>query len=258
MYELLSIYTDLEGSIYDQNGVNRRMFMMNTPLFNGIVQLSDFNNRVHVFRDRIHAGEVLAEMLMPYRQESFIILGIPAGGVPVTGVVAKKLQVAIDVAVVSKITLPWNTEVGYGAVAFDGTVRLNRQLIRRFGLTSNDIDLGKEKTTAKVKKRVEKLRGNRPFPDLSGRTTILIDDGLASGFTMLVAVEALHKLNPGRLIVAVPTGHMDSVERIAGKVDAVFCANIRSGWQFAVADAYEKWSDVEESEVVSIMGKMAV
>ena len=217
----------------------------------GIYDLKQYREQTRVFRDRVHAGDVLARMLNSYKQDVQMVLGIPAGGVPVGVVVAKTLNVPFDVAVVSKITLPWNTEAGYGAVAFDGTVRLNKPLTARIGLSEAEIQTGIEKTTAKVNRRMAKLRKNRPFPVLTEHYTLFVDDGLASGFTMLVAIEALKKAGADHIIVAVPTAHKESLNAIITKVDAVFCPNIRSGLRYAVADAYERWSDVDESEVLN-------
>jgi predicted phosphoribosyltransferase len=182
-----------------------------------------------------------------------IVMAVPAGGVPVAKVLAEQLYLSMDIAVVSKITLPWNTEVGYGAVAFDGTVRLNMDLVARLGLSDEEIQQGISKTSAKVARRVKHLRGKQSLPDLSASQIILVDDGLASGFTMQVAVEALQKAGTHSITVAVPTGHQRSVGRIAGEVNTLYCANIRGGYHFAVADAYLRWSDVGEKEVVSLL-----
>jgi predicted phosphoribosyltransferase len=100
---------------------------------------------------------------------------------------------------------------------------------------------------------VKNLRGEQALPDLSSSHIILVDDGLASGFTMQVAVEAVQKAGANNIAVAVPTGHHRSVGKIAGEVDTLYCANIRSGYQFAVASAYLRWSDVSEKEVVSLL-----
>ena len=226
---------------------------MEAPIPSGINDLKQFREIRWVFRDRAHAGEVLAGMLKPYYQGIDLILSIPAGGVPVGAVVAENLELPFDVAVVSKITLPWNTEAGYGAVAFDDTLRLNEDMLRRLTLSEKDIKEGIAKTSAKVTRRVERLRGKRPFPDLSKHSVILVDDGLASGFTMRVAVEALRKSGADHIILAVPTGHRRSVEVVAQEVEALYCPNIRGGWSFAVASAYEWWSDVTEEEVIRIL-----
>jgi len=221
-----------------------------------IVDVPELRERSGVFQDRTHAGRVLAEMLETIRGKDCILLSIPAGGVPVGVEIARRLDLEFDVAVVSKITLPWNTEAGYGAVAFDGTLRLNQNLVRQVNLTEKDIKKGIEKTTAKVMHRLEKLRGKRPLPDLSKRCVILVDDGLASGFTMMVAVEALRNSGADQIVVAVPTGHRRTVQKIAERVEAIYCPNIRGGLSFAVASAYRYWSDVSEEEVVRTLKKI--
>ena len=103
---------------------------------------------------------------------------------------------------------------------------------------------------------MKKLRKKQPFPALSGQSTIIVDDGLASGFTMRVAVEALKNAGADHIIVAVPTAHKESLDAIVSEVDAVFCPNIRSGLRYAVADAYERWSDVDESELLKILKRV--
>jgi predicted phosphoribosyltransferase len=226
---------------------------MRTSLPANVVDLPDLRDQVGVFQNREHAGEILAGMLEVYSDSDAMVMAIPAGGVPVAKVLAGQLNLPMDIAVVSKITLPWNTEVGYGAVAFDGTVRLNNDLVARLGLTDEEIERGISKTSAKVAHRVKNLRGEQVLPDLSKIQIILVDDGLASGFTMQVAVEALQKTGANRITVAVPTGHQRSVESIAGEVDTLYCANMRSGYHFAVASAYLRWSDVGEKEVVSLL-----
>jgi predicted phosphoribosyltransferase len=222
-------------------------------LSDNFFDLPELRNKAGVFRDREHAGEVLSEMLMQYKSSNAIVFAIPAGGVPVGAVIAENLQIPLDVAVVSKITLPWNTEAGYGAVAFDGTVRINRNIVSQTGLGENEIEKGIEKTLNKVKRRVAEFREGKPPIQVKGRPVILVDDGIASGFTMLVAVEALKKSGADEVIIAIPTGHWDAIQKVIGDVEAVYCANLRSGWTFAVADAYVNWSDVTEDEVIEIL-----
>jgi predicted phosphoribosyltransferase len=196
-------------------------------------------------------------MLGSYSNSDAMVLAIPAGGVPVAAVIAEQLDIPFDVAVVSKITLPWNTEAGYGAVAFDKTMRLNEDLVPRLGLTKEQIKEGIAQTTQKVLRRVQGFRGDRPFPDLTKRQVILVDDGLASGFTMLVAIEALRKADAQHICVAVPTTHSSALPRMASEVEALYCANIRTGFSFAVADAYEEWTDVTEEEALAIYKRLA-
>ena len=218
-----------------------------------VFDLPELRNRGRVFRDRAQAGVVLARMLETFRGTDTLILAVPAGGVPVAAEVARQLVLPLDLAVVSKITLPWNTESGYGAVAFDGTVRLNQPLITALGLRPQAVEDGIALTRDKVNRRLRQLRGDRHLPVLGHRGVILIDDGLASGFTLLTAVEAIRHLAAEKIIIAVPTGHADAVTRIAAEVNTLYCPNIREGMCFAVADAYEQWTDVDEATVVEIM-----
>jgi predicted phosphoribosyltransferase len=218
-----------------------------------IVDLPELRDRVRVFRDRAHAGGVLAGMLAGALPPAVLLLGVPAGGVPVAAEIARRLRLPLDLAVVSKILVPGNTEAGYGAVAFDGTIRLNRQLVAALGLSEATVAEGIAVTREKVARRFQVLRRAEPFPDLRGGAVVLIDDGLASGFTMQVAVEALRASGADPVYVAVPTGHRAAVESLLPRVDAVFCANVRSGRSFAVADAYARWSDVSEDEVRALL-----
>jgi predicted phosphoribosyltransferase len=211
--------------------------------------LPELWDRVRVFRDRRHAGEVLARMLEGRLPAGTRVLAIPAGGVPVAAEVARALRLPLDVAVVSKVTPSWNSEVGYGAVAFDGRARLDARAQARLGVDDREAREGTRRTLEKVRRRVEALRVGLGPVVAPGDTVLLVDDGLASGTTMAVAVEALRDAGAGRIVVAVPTGSASAVRRLESLVEEVDCANVRSGWSFAVADAYESWSDVEEEAV---------
>jgi len=224
---------------------------MDLPLGENVVELSDLRNRNRVFRDRRHAGEVMATMLADRLSADALLLAVPAGGVPVAAEVARRLELPLDVAVVSKVTLPWNSEAGYGAVAFDGTVRLNRGLATRVGLSEEQMTDGVERTIRKVERRVRRMRGKRPWPELAGRPVVLVDDGLASGFTMLVAVEAVATRGAERVVVAAPTAPLDTVQRLVERAHEVVVANIRTSYPFAVADAYQRWSDVDEDDAIA-------
>jgi putative phosphoribosyl transferase len=229
--------------------------MVKYPDFKNVYHLEHLNEETRVFRDRNDAGNILADMLSGVVDSNALILGIPAGGVPVAAVIAKRLGLALDVAVVSKITLPWNTEAGYGAVAFDGTIGLNEPLIKRIGLSRDLVNEGIDNTSRKVKRRMRLLRGDGGSPDLEQKTIVLVDDGLASGFTMLVALEAVSHFDVKQVLVAVPTGRLESIRKIVDRAETVFCANIRSGRVFAVADAYKEWSDVNERSLLSVLQK---
>ncbi len=220
-----------------------------------IIEKENLRGRSGVFRDRTHSGEVLAESLEDFRNENLLVLAIPAGGLPVALPISEALGAPLDVAVVSKITVPWNTEAGFGAIAFDGTCRLNGALVPTMGMSEEEIHQQAERTREKVVRRVREFRDTDDYPGLPEKTVVLVDDGLASGFTMLVAVEALRKKGAARIIVAVPTGHSRAVDRLAERVEVVCCPNIRGGGSFAVASAYQSWSDVSEADAKKMLKK---
>ncbi len=221
-----------------------------------IIEIAKLHDRTRVFQDREHAGQILAQMLEAYKDTTATVFAIPAGGVPVAAEIAQELNVPLFAAVVSKITLPWNSEVGYGAVAFDGTVQLNESLVKRLSLSDKQVDAGIVETRNKVQRRNSLFHNGQHLPARSAGLPILVDDGLASGFTMQVAVEALLKRSSSRVVVAVPTGPTHTVRRIAAEVNSIYCANIRSGITFAVADAYKHWSDVTEQEALAAFERL--
>jgi len=221
-----------------------------------ILSIPEFYNRTLIFRDREHAGKILADLMKKDLDAEAVLLAIPAGGVPVAMEISAISGIPMDLAVVSKITLPWNTEAGYGAVAFDGTVRLNEPMLARMNLTERQIREGIEKTTEKVRRRNRALRGDRPFPALSGQTAVLVDDGLASGFTMRCAIEAVQNAGARSIAVAVPTAHEKALQAAAEPTDRIYCPNIRSRLPFAVADAYENWYDISEPELFEMLQRI--
>ncbi len=220
-----------------------------------IIENLHLRNKHYVFRDRIDAGEKVAGMLKKLKLFNPIVLAIPAGGVPVGVTIAKKLGMDFDLAIVRKILIPWNTEAGYGAVAWDGTVLLNEPLIRMLGLTEEDVRNGVKTTVEIVKRRVKLLRGDKPLK-ISERDVILVDDGLASGFTMLATVKAVKKLRPKRIIVAVPTSSMTALKLLENEVDIIVVANLRDEPIYAVADAYMEWRDISEEEALKMLATL--
>jgi predicted phosphoribosyltransferase len=192
-------------------------------------------------------------MLRGFRGSDALVAAIPAGGVPVAAEIASALELELDVLPVSKILLPWNTESGFGAVAFDGSAWVNDAAVLRFRLSPEAVEQSTADARSKVARRLKSLRGARPAPKIGERGVILVDDGIAAGSTMRVAVAALRGLRAGKIVVAVPTGHASSVADIAELADETWCANVRGGLSFAVADAYERWYDLSEAEVAGIL-----
>ena len=221
-----------------------------------IIEEPALRERLRVFRDRFQAGSLLAQKLREYSgKEGVIVLAIPAGGVPVGYVVAKELGVPLDVVIVRKAQIPWNTEAGFGAVTWDGETVLNEPLVEQLGLTREEIEASISKTKRNIQERLRKFRGDKPMPQFRDKVVILVDDGLASGFTMLAAARAARKSMPKNIVVAVPTASSGAIELLMSEVEKIACLNIRSGPSFAVADAYENWYDLSDEEVLKILKK---
>ncbi len=219
-----------------------------------IVEESNFRNRIHIFDDRFHAGELLAGKLEEYRgKKDTYVLAIPAGGVPVAFAVSKKLKIPLDLVITRKLHVPWNREVGFGAVSWDGTMFLNEPLIASLGLTREDIDRCVVEEKDVIRRRLKKFRGDKPFPDLKDKTTIIIDDGLASGFSMLTTLKTIEPMDANEIIVAVPTAPISAISLIRSYADKVVCLNIRSGPVFAVDEAYKVWYDLKDEDVMDVL-----
>jgi len=214
-------------------------------------------DRVHVFKDRAEAGRLLAVRLLGYQGRAVRVFAIPAGGVPVAAEIARAWQVPMDLVIVRKIQLPWTTEAGFGALNPAGEAIFNEEFLLRLQMPPAEIDAQVQKTLATLKQREKRLRQNRPYPDLAGAATIVVDDGLASGYTMRAAINFLKSKGAGQIIVAVPTGAAHTVQNLLPLVDELFCLNVRGGWSFAVAEAYEDWYDLTEGEVLEILQSLA-
>jgi putative phosphoribosyl transferase len=210
-------------------------------------------DRIHVFIDRFNAGQHLAAQLEGYRGTDLCLFAIPAGGVPVAVEIAQALAIPLDLIIVRKIQLPWTTEAGFGALDPGGQAIFNEELLRNMPLSQQDIETQVKKTAEGLQQREKRLRRGKPYAILSGRTVLVVDDGLASGYTMRAAVGFLKAKGAGKIIIAVPTASERTARELLPLVDELYCPNVRSGFSFAVADAYENWYDLTEEEVLALL-----
>jgi putative phosphoribosyl transferase len=218
-----------------------------------LVENVSLRNKLRVFKDRKEAGRLLSERLLEYKGSNGLILGIPSGGVPVASEIAKALHLPMDLIIVRKIQLPYNPEAGFGAMGPDGEILLNEKLLKQIDLTEEEIDNQIKKTKDIIKKRNEIFRGKNPFPNLTDKIVIVVDDGLASGYTMFAAVKFVKRKKPWKIIVSVPTGSEQTVNFILPNIDELVCLNVRSRFPFAVADVYKNWYDLSDEEVLNII-----
>ncbi|MDD1658266.1 MAG: phosphoribosyltransferase [Methanomicrobiales archaeon] len=211
-----------------------------------------------IFQDREDAGRALVPFVAGIPDlKNPLISAIPAGGVGVGVPLALALRAPLHLAVVRKVQIPWNPEAGFGAVTWDGRVFLNQDLLARLGMSQEMVAEAIARTRAGIRERVEKFAAGRKGPGFRGRDAVVVDDGLASGYTMLAAVDAIRSEGPRRVLVAVPTGSQAAVHRLAESADLVLCLNIRTGSSFAVADAYREWHDLTDSEVLQQLRQAA-
>lgn len=210
-----------------------------------------------LYKTRAEAGSKLAREVAKLKLVSPIVLGIPRGGVPVGEPVAGVLGCPLDVVVLRKIPIPWSPEAGYGAVTLDRTVVINEKMLSYIRLGRGEIEAGVSEVYREVIRRNEAYRGDRPFPDLKLRTAVLVDDGLASGYTMLAAVKFVRARGAAKVVVASPVASDSAYELIRPEADELVALYVDYGAQFAVASFYEEFPDLTDEEVIEILRRHA-
>jgi erythromycin esterase-like protein/predicted phosphoribosyltransferase len=206
-----------------------------------------------VFRDRRDAGRVLAGLLEHYRgREDVIVLGLPRGGVPVAYEVATALGAPLDIFVVRKLGAPGREELAMGAIASGGAVVLNEDVIRGLQISTDAIREVAQREARELMRREREYREGRPMPELTGKTVIVVDDGLATGSSMRAALQALRKLQPARIVVAIPAAPASTVEELRAEVDEVVCAMTPSPF-YAVGQSYWEFGQTTDEEVRDLL-----
>ncbi|QJD60352.1 phosphoribosyltransferase [Pseudomonas sp. gcc21] len=206
-----------------------------------------------LFTDRAHAGQELAKALSDLAgQPELIVLALPRGGVPVAAEVAKALGLPLDILLVRKLGVPGHEEYAMGAIAGGDLIFLNQQVLRQLKLEQTQIDAVIERERAELHRREQRYRGERPSPELNDRNVVLIDDGLATGATMRVAIRAVHQAGARSVTVAVPVGASDTCDELAMLVDRLECPYSQSDLG-GVGYWYDDFAQTTDAQVIQIL-----
>ena len=209
-----------------------------------------------MFKDRRDAGRQLAGRLTRYAALQPVVVGLPRGGVPVAAEVAERLGAALDIIVVRKIGCPWQPELGIGAIAEGGVRVLNDNLIKEVGMRPEDVDAVIDRERAELARRVRRYRGEGAAVPVDGRVVILVDDGLATGYTARVAIEAIRRRGARRVILAVPVAPEDIVAAMHGVADEVVVVDTPP-WILSIGEFYEDFAQTSDEGVVSLLERAA-
>ncbi|HWP43357.1 MAG TPA: phosphoribosyltransferase [Blastocatellia bacterium] len=209
-------------------------------------------------RDRAEAGRLLAEELRSYANRSdVLVLALPRGGVPVAYEIARRLEAPLDVLIVRKLGVPWNEELAMGAITTGGVRVLNDDVVKSLRIAEEEIASVEAKERKELERRERVYRGDRPAPDVRGRTVILVDNGVATGTTMLAAIAALRKLGPARIVVAVAVAPRSTYEELKAVADEVVCLMTPESFH-AISMWYENFAQTTDAEVQDLLARVAL
>jgi putative phosphoribosyl transferase len=207
-----------------------------------------------LFRDRTNAGERLAERIDPETIGTDpVVLGIPRGGIETGLPVALKLDCPLEPVTLRKLPVPGDDQMGFGAVTIDRQVILNQELVDAGYVPQTANGPIVDEVYREVQRRDRLYREGRPFPGLDGRPVVIVDDGLATGYTMLAAVRFARAKKAAKVIAAVPVAHEEAYRLIKGEADELICLHVDAGLSFAVASFYEDFPDMKDDEVLTLL-----
>ena len=203
-----------------------------------------------MFKDRKDAGQKLAVVLQTYKEQDPLVFAIPRGGVELGYEISKVLDADFSLLICRKLPFPLNPESGFGAMAEDGSLYINE--LAAASVSHKEIEQIIAQQSLEIKRRIQTLRGGRPLPSIKGRSVILVDDGIAMGSTMHVAVELCRKEGAKRIIVAVPVAGRQAIQKFSQMADEVIVLESPVNF-YAVAQVYENWYDVSDEEVLEFL-----
>jgi len=208
------------------------------------------------FADRRDAGRRLADHLRDVRVADPVIVALPRGGVPVATEIAEALGARLEVLVVRKLGAPGNPEYGVGALAEDGTRVIDPEAAAVLGIRNGELDAITAHERDELRRRVHVYRGDRPLPDMHGRTVVIVDDGAATGLTDVAAIHAIRRQEPRWVILALPVCSAEALELLRGEADQVVCLRAPRPF-YGVGQWYRDFRQVSDREVIDALGKPA-
>ncbi|MGZ4828396.1 MAG: phosphoribosyltransferase [Candidatus Angelobacter sp.] len=208
-----------------------------------------------MFRDRVDAGKKLAQALVHYaNRDDVVVLGIPRGGVPVAFEVAEALHAPLDILLVRKVGAPGQKELAMGAIASGGVRILNQDVLRTLDISEAELATAIAEQETELQRREQLFRGVRPAISVQGKIAIVVDDGIATGSSMLAAIDALRSLQPKRIVVATPVAPSHANDQIKGTADEFVCL-LTPEWFFGISEFYESFSQIEDAEVRTLLSR---
>jgi putative phosphoribosyl transferase len=212
---------------------------------------------IELFRDRLDAGSRLSKRIHEFRDRDTLVLAIPKGGVPVGCEVAKHLNSRLDIILPRRIPIPWNPETSMGAMTTDGIMVLNNDLIRGLDISEGEIEQAADNVRIEIERQTHEYRGDHEPADMRNKTIIIVDDGLASGYTMLAAVESVRTHNPSEIVVAVPVASKAAIKLIRPKTDHLIVLIQGESLPFAVSDYYGIWHNLTDANITNCLNDLA-
>jgi putative phosphoribosyl transferase len=210
-----------------------------------------------LFRDRIHAGRLLPDLLSQYANDpDLLVCALPRGGVLVGSPVAEALNAPLEVVIVRKLGVPGQEEVAMGAIATGGVCVLSQELIEHLGISTQAVEAAIAREQRELTRREALYRGATPAPQIRGRTIILVDDGLATGATMRAAAAVVRQQQPKRLVIAIPVAPASNYPELTAQADEIVCLS-RSEPFFAIGRFYEDFHQVSDEEVRDLLQRAA-
>jgi len=215
-----------------------------------VIERTSLRNRLKIYRDRVHAAKVLADMIKDLVDGNTCLAAIPNGGVPIGVTIAETLNIDLGLMIVTRLLIPRERMMGFGALSFDGVLEINWENVKRFNIVKEVIEEQLRSARRKIDEMLKRF-GPRIANISCYKTMILVDDGIASGYTMLASIKSIRRRWSGRMIAAVPTGFEDGINLLKDVADVIICPNIKS--TIHIRDAYIDLPKLDHNETERIL-----